>query len=220
MKIDKRRFLLLTSAIATTATVAIVSTTACNTVQTDTDTTNNPRLDGGDPDGAGYDDDADTDGGPTCLGDRGAAPVCEPPDDGEMDGGADAGDGGAAVSAKCPYECTSASQLFKSEVATAISGCIDKAVPDPTVEGACDEALTPCVDEVLGNACDDETAAEYCTTTLKNCDDAGKTPTQTECVAAVKARSGQGKTALTQCTQDTACEECFAQAVAGPLPVE
>jgi hypothetical protein len=66
-------------------------------------------------------------------------------------------------------------------------------------------------------ACDDMTAAEFCTTTLAECGDASPAPTQAQCVSLVKAMSGQGRTALQECTMESACDDCFNMATDGTL---
>lgn len=219
MKIDKSRFLLLTTSLAATAAAAlVVSTSACNTTTTETDAggNNTPGTDAGNnhngdsstADGSTKTDAGDAgDGAVACLGTDGTAPLCE-----EVDGGADSG-----AAAKCSFECTNVSKLLKAGVAAAISSCMDTTVADPTVEGACSNALAPCVEGAVAKACDDDTAAAYCTTTLQACGDASAVPTQAECVSVVKALSGEGKTMLTSCTAEGDCGSCFDNARTGTL---
>lgn len=204
MKIDKSRFLLLTTTLAaTTAGAVAVTTTACNiTNTTDTDAGSaTPGADAGNDKDSSSDGSTSADAGAACLGTTGKAPFCGP----EVEG-TDAG-----VPAKCAFECSSVSKLFKTGVAAAISSCLDTRVSDPTVEGACYDELTPCVEGALAGACDDSTAATYCTTTLQACGDAGTVPSQADCVRVVKALSADGRTALTNCTVESAgdCGACF-----------
>jgi hypothetical protein len=232
MKIDKSRFLLLTTSLAATATALAVATVACNSTSTSTDNDSGPPTTT--PEAGGGGDGGKTDGGgEQCLGTDGTAPMCSPTGEGggDEDAGADdAGDGGtAATVAKCQFECQTASSTFKTGVAVAINACLDKAVADPTVEGACAGALPGCATEAIGKACDDDTAAAFCTENLAQCggggDDAGTDGggasgiTQDKCVAVAKALSGEGRTSLSTCiSEGNSCEGCFATASGQPLP--
>lgn len=223
MKIDKSRFLLLTTSLAATATALAVATVACNSTSTSTDA--GDQQPSTTPDGGGNTTNSeggtDGGGGEQCLGTDGTAPMCSPTGEG---GGDDAGADGGATVAKCQFECQSAVSTFKTGVAVAINSCLDKAVADPTVEGACAGALPGCASEAIAQACDDPTAAEFCTTTLAQCggDDAGADAgagaiTQDKCIAVAKALSGEGKTTLTTCiTEGNDCGSCFATASGQP----
>lgn len=205
MKIDKNRFLLLTTTIAATAAAAlVVSATGCNTVNTvnnDGPGNGDPAPDdagSGDDDASAADDAGDADGGPACLGNTGAAPVCGPVEEGEDAGGV----------AKCSYECDKFNATFTTEVAKAINDCLDLAFDGPTFEG-CTDAAPTCVETALAEACDDAEAAPFCTTLLAGCSDAGASVTQEQCTAVARALSGEGKATLESCVVESGCGDCF-----------
>jgi len=211
MKIDKSRFLLLTTTLAATATALVVAT-ACNTTSTSTDndggTPVNPDS-GNSTDAAGNSEGGGDGGGDAgaCLGTDQTAPFCGPEVEG-MDSG---------VPAKCTTECDSVSALFKGGVAAEISACLDK-LPDPTQEGACNTGLPGCVTDAVAKACDDPTAAEFCATTCgadSGVEDAGFT--QRECEAVAKALSTQGRETFTNCAAESGCGFCFDLASKGQL---
>src|SRR5688572_5027240 len=116
MKIDKTRFLVLTTTIAASATAAMLVTSGCSSTPTSTgDGGTTPGTDSGSETST----EASTDSGPACLDDTGNAPFCgpageggDPPDAGDDAG--DAGDGGTADagpnSPVCQYECTTAAE--------------------------------------------------------------------------------------------------------------
>ncbi len=206
MKIDKNRFLLLTTTIAATAAAAlVVSATGCNTVNTvNNDGPGNgvPPTDDAGPtdDDAGADDAGDHDGGPACLGNTGAAPVCGPAEEGEDAGGF----------AKCAYECDKFNATFKTDIAKSINDCLDLAFDGPTFEGCADAAPT-CVETAIAQACDDTEAEPFCTTLLAGCSDAGASVTQEQCTAVARALSEEGKTTLQSCVVESGCGDCFDQ---------
>lgn len=214
MKIDKKRFLFLTTSIAAAATTAlVVSATGCNTVHTEDDAGSSsgstPTADSGSNEDTGAGDggsSSDADAAVACLGNTGAAPLCGPANEGEDAGGL----------AKCSLECDHHNATFKTEVAKAISDCLDVAFDGPTFEG-CASAEAPCVEAALAKACDDPEADAYCTTLLAGCGDAGTTVTQEQCVAVVRALSTEGKTTLTTCTAEGTCGDCLDQLKATPL---
>lgn len=218
MQIDKSRFLFLTSSLAATAAAVVVSTSACGTTTTATDTdagTDDPTADdsgtdGGSSDGSAGDGSSSTDASDAavaCLGTDGTAPFCGPEIEG-VDGG---------PPAKCQFECSNVSKIFKTGVAVEISACLDKDVPDPTVEGACFAGVAPCVEGALAKACEDDTAAAYCTTLLAGCGDAAPVPSQADCIGVVSALSAAGKTSLSDCTAEGGCGGCFDSVAAGTL---
>jgi len=206
VNIDKNRFLLLTSTLAATSLAIAATQVACQTTTTETTKTDasTPTADSGPPT-EGIDLDGGTrDAAPTCLGDEGAPPLCGPVGEGL----ADAGDGGTSA---CPYECSQFGTAFKPAVARALSACLDRQLQLPTTEG-CGAATVPCATEVLAQACDDPTAATFCTTWLASCDDAGANPSQSECVTLVRATTAAARTQLTTCTTEgTGCGACLEQ---------
>ncbi|MBX3207156.1 MAG: hypothetical protein KF764_19065 [Labilithrix sp.] len=206
MKIDKNRFLLLTTTIAATAAAAlVVSATGCSTVNTvnnDGSGNGDPVTDSGptDNDASDESDGGDKDGGPACLGNSGAAPVCGPAEEGEDAGGV----------AKCSYECDKFNATFKTEIAKDINDCLDLAFDGPTFEG-CGGAAPTCVEAAVAKACDDAEAAPFCTTLLAGCSDAGVSVTQEQCTAVARALSEEGKTTLQSCVVESGCGDCFDQ---------
>lgn len=228
MKIDKTRFLLLTSSLAATATVFAVSTTACNTTTTSTETPDSSTTT---PDSGTSDSGGNTsDGGAECLGATSAAPVCfvegggttdaGTDDAGTDDAGTDAGT--AATGAKCVTECEQAKGLFKSDIAKAISACVDSKVQDPTVEGACFTPVEGCIAETLPKACADDTATDFCTQTLQACgggDDAGGDAgiTAAQCKTYASALTDEARTRLSSCVAESGCDTCFALVTSGAL---
>ncbi len=207
MKIDKSRFLLLTTSIAAATTALVVSATGCNTVHTEDDAGSSSGSTPTADSGSSTDDDAgeggatsDADAALACLGNTGAAPLCGPANEGEDAGGL----------AKCSYECDKFNATFKTEVAKDISACLDTAFEGPTFEG-CAGAAPPCVEAAVAKACDDPEADTYCTTLLAGCGDAGVAVTQEQCVSFVRALSNEGKTTLTTCTAEGTCGDCFDQ---------
>ncbi len=205
MKIDKNRFLLLTTALAATTTAVVLGATGC---EINTTTANAGAGDSGsfppiDASSSVLDatasDAADAADAGVCLGNTGAAPLCGPADE----------DADAAAFAQCSDECTFATQNFKTEVASAISKCLDRSLLDASAEG-CIGSAESCVRESVGKACDDPEAASFCTTFLSGCNDAGAVPTQAQCVAVVRAMNAQGKTALSTCTEEgLTCNGCI-----------
>jgi hypothetical protein len=217
MKIDKSRFLLLTTTLAATAAAGVIaSTSACTTTTTSTDAGDNSPTDSGSTktDGGTTGDGSTTgDGGQeTCLGNEGAAPTCEPAEEPDAGAGYDAGADAGSAKAKCVEACNAANSLFKTQVAVAVSACADK-VPSPSAE-ACFSELEPCIKTALSKACADDTAAAYCTELLTSCVseggvDAGPAITQADCIAVVKALSGEGRASLTECVDNGTCQDCF-----------
>ena len=201
MKIDKTRFLLLTTSIAATAAAAIVSTTGCSSTTTKTDagsSSGSTPTDSGTTDedatttDGGTDTDATADGG-ACLANTGAAPMCGPAGEGEDAGGF----------AKCATECDTVSANFKTDVAKSISDCMDLA---PTCEGAAEG----CVAKAIAKACDDPDAVTFCTAAVASCTDAGATITQADCETLVRGMSVQGRTDLQSCVDESLCSvACF-----------
>lgn len=206
MKIDKSRFLVLTTSLAAASAAALIAIPGCSTTQTSTDAGTQPANDSGGSGDVTTNDsgggDTGTDSGPTCLGDKGPAPVCFATPVGEGDGGLDADDAGgdAGVDAKCAYECDRVSMYFKKDVAKAVNDCLDTA---PTCEGG----VPDCVDKALPKVCDDSTAKDFCTPLVQGCQvdggDAATTPlTQAACEAIAKALTTEGRTAFTVCVSD------------------
>jgi hypothetical protein len=214
MKIDKNRFLFLTTSLAATAAAALVVTTsACNTTTTDTDAGNNnpPQNDAGSNEDEGGTNGGDPDASEpgSCLGSEERPPFCSP----EVEG-VDSG-----VTAKCGNECIMAANIFKPAVAEDINKCLNT-VPDPTEEGACYEKLAPCIADSIAKACDDQAATEFCSAVLATCDEAGAVPTQAECEAVARAMTSPAREAFTTCTVEGGCEVCFDQVKNGTLFVE
>jgi hypothetical protein len=222
MKIDKTRFLFLTTTLAASAAAAMmVTSSGCSSTATNTDGGATPTTDSGTDSSS----DSSTDAGPACLGDNGNAPYCGPAGEGgDPDAGDDAGEdaGGTADGGNapvCPYECRSAVDSFKKGVATAINDCLNKGAAN-----ACETSLKTCVEQALPKACDDATAKTFCEGLVAKCsgdagngggDDAGDagdagastgTLTQQKCESFVKALNAKGRENFTSCmTEGDVC---------------
>jgi hypothetical protein len=202
MKIDKTRFILLTTTLAASTTAALVACTV-NSTNTTTNTgtdagqaTSSSGSSGQGSSSGGTSSGGTSSGGTTCLGDTGDKAAC----------GNDAGvydDGGLA--AKCPVQCESHNDWFKTAVAKSIHDCLEVL---PSAE-ACDTSAPDCANKAIDQACDDTTAAEWCTNNVKcpggvGVADAGGyggggDDPQAACVKIVRALSARGRETLKAC---------------------
>ncbi|HSO38718.1 MAG TPA: hypothetical protein VLT33_39585 [Labilithrix sp.] len=189
MKVDRSRFLLLTTALAAASAVGVMAT-GCTVTSTDKGTTTPPS--GVDSGGAADDGGADayyTDGGDggACLDDTGETPTC------------------AAVNASCTAACQHYLPNYKKGVARSIIGCIAAL---PTCEGVDAQAeVSNCVQIALGKACADNTATDFCTPISESCGaDAGKAALDLQvCTDVATGLNSSGRAAFTTCiTEGTA----------------
>lgn len=189
MKVDRARFLLLTTALSAATAVAI-SATGCTLKSeasdggsTPTTPTNDSGSDGA-PDAAsdGYTADSATGDGGACLDDTGLAPTCE----------------GANTS--CTATCEHYLTTFKKDVARAIAGCI---VALPSCEGATLE-VTDCVQNALARACPDPTAEGFCEPLATTCNGDGSSTafSKSDCTDVATGLSKAGRTQLSGCVQE------------------
>ena len=191
MKVDRARFLLLTTALSA-ATAVAMSATGC-TIKSDAadagPSTNTPTGDGGsDTDGGadaaadGYASDSSTEDGGACLDDTGLAPTCE----------------GANTS--CTATCEHYLTTFKKGVARAITGCI---IALPSCEGGSLE-ITNCVQNALAQACPDPTAEGFCEPLATTCNGDGSATTfsKSDCTDVATGLSQAGRTQLADCVQE------------------
>jgi len=223
MKIDKTRFLVLTSGLAAASAAALI---ACSSSTTKTDNPNNGTDSGSTDSGGNTDTGATGDGGGdaavACLSDKGEAPFCtasgeglDAGDDAATDGG---GDGGAMESA-CPDQCVQARTYFKSDVAADIDKCLNGGTM--SCEGT---TLATCATAALAKTCDDATATTYCDTVMETCAgdaavDSGTPFTKEQCVAAAKGLNDFGRSTFLTCVQEgsTSCGDCLATLTAPPI---
>ncbi len=201
MKIDRTRFLLLSTSLAAATAAAVLSTTGCQNTTTDTDAGTTAENDSGTTptsDSGATSDDAG-DAAAACLGnDPAKGPYCGPSGEG---GDPDAGEADAGPAPKCPAGCSSFSNYFKSEVAKGLNDCLEAA---PTCEGL----ESSCVDKVLAQACTDQGAVDFCTGLAATCGDAGAGDSdggtafsQESCLKVANGLSDNGKTFVTSCIE-------------------
>jgi hypothetical protein len=201
MKVDRTRFLLLTTALSA-ATVVGAMATGCSITNTNTtaDGGVSPVTgnDAGDTDAtadAGYVDGGDSG---ACLANDGLAPTCE----------------GASLS--CSPICVGVATNYKSAVGRAIVDCL---LALPTCESAQNE-IAACFQSALGRACPDSTATTECTPLVAACDADGGTVgdggtsviAQTECVDLVTGLNATGRTTFTTCVTEGTVGYCSSSA--------
>jgi hypothetical protein len=190
MKVDRTRFLLLTTALSAATAIGAVAT-GCTVKSTEAPTVNPVTEDSGGGDG-GYD--AYTDGGgdaSACYDNTGAAASC------------------AAANTSCTAACERYLTNYTAGVARGITECIIKL---PTCEGA-DTEIAGCVQTALANACDDPTATTFCSPIVESCTaDGGGTSgiDLTECTDLAKGLSTAGRAAFTSCVTEGTAGYCKA----------
>lgn len=211
MKVDRARFLFLTSTIGAATALAMAGGAGCTIVQKASD-------DGGTP---LYAKDGGETSDPSASSDAGAKPT-KP--DGQQDSGSSApasclasGDAGAldcdalAANACDPY-CWAYAENYKPEIAKAIADCLVKL---PTCEGAMD-AMKACVDGALAKACDDPTAKTFCTPVTTECakNNAGADGlTEAACEGVAKGLTEAGRSNFLSCIDEGTPGTCtFASA--------
>lgn len=197
MKVDRARFLLLTTALSAGTAVGVmgmgcsVTSTASDggtpatddaATGTDSSTTDSSTTDGGGDGGA-------------CLANEGLAPTCE----------------GASLS--CAATCAGFLPNYKNAVGRAIVECI---LALPTCEGATVEVAN-CVQKALGKACADPTAKTFCDPLVVSCGgadggaDAGASRLpQSECEDIATGLNATGRAALTSCITEGTVGYCTA----------
>jgi hypothetical protein len=202
MKVDRTRFLLLTTALSAATAVGAMAT-GCSITNTTTDAGTTPgTTDGGvDTDAtadAAYVDGGDGGDGGACLGDEGLPPSC------------------ATASASCATVCADVATNYKNAVGRAIVDCL---LALPTCESALNDRAA-CFQAALGRACSDTTAATECTPIVAACDvdggavgDGGTSViAQTECVDLLTGLNATGRATFTTCTQEIGPGTCSSTA--------
>ncbi len=216
MKIDKSKFLVLTSVLAAGTAAAAMSTGACTT------TTNNPTdggtssVDGssggtdgssGGTDGSSGGGDGATDGGDdgsACLGDD---KVLNPSCSSFLEAGTDAG-GSCLTSLDGQDACTSFQANLRNGVAREAVNCLKIA---PTCE-ALPDPVGGCLDQAAAKACPDTAVDALCTAELAKCT-AGAI-TKADCVKYMTALTPAARTKFTtNCADEVGCSLSNADAV-------
>lgn len=182
--------------VATTLTVAgaLGSIAGCTVTSTETGNDASPPssstssgatvTDAGDAGDTGKVDSGD------CLASKERGPLCE-------------ADNTPEPAAKCAKECDVASTAFTSDVALAISDCIDEAIgTDTPTPDACEKAAGPCVAAATAAACENDTT-EFCNGVLAKCSDAGSgnVITKADCTQYFKGATTAGKQLLLDCLE-------------------
>ena len=129
------------------------------------------------------------DGG-ECLASKERGPLCEP-------------DSTPEPAAKCAKECDVASTAFTSDIALAISDCIDEAIGDATPTAAlCEEKAGPCVAAATAQACNND-VTEFCNGVVAKCPDKGdgNVITKADCTQYFRGATTQGKQLLLDCLE-------------------
>jgi hypothetical protein len=220
MKLDRTRFLMLTTAIS--GAIAACTVGACSVNST---TNNGPG--GGDgstgDDGATGNDGSTThdgsgeastnDGGneaTTCDDSVGSAGACADYADGGT-GPADAGDGGSVCLSSAFCDSTLAN--LKPKVAQAAIACV---VALPTCESGA--GIDTCVETALAGACADTTGKAACDQIASVCGDAGADAgvSPADCQKYTAGLTAAGRTAFVACMTESACfitdaKQCFPQ---------
>ena len=195
MKVDKTRFLFLTSAI----TAAIGAASGCALVST-----SGGNADGGTtptPDGA-----TTGDGGSTSDASPEAATTSDASDSGAAClGESDAGSGNcSALGNGCALQCTDIVTRFKGDIALQAIDCVSKL---PTCEAA-ELDIIACVDKSLANACTDPTATTFCTPLVTACNSPALT--QAACEQVATGLTAGGRTTFTDCITEGGASSCTA----------
>ena len=193
MKVERSRFLLLTTALAAASAVGIMAT-GCTVTSKDKGTTTPPvtTVDSGGTDGGGdayYPDGGD---GGACHDDTGDAPTC------------------TGASPGCGAACEHYLPNYKKAVARDIISCL---IGLPTCEGTGVEAqMATCVQLALGKACDDTTATGFCTPIAESCaSDGGTAALDLDiCTGLAKGLNATGRTAFTTCVTKGTAGYCIA----------
>jgi hypothetical protein len=211
MKLDRARFLMLTTAIS--GAIAACSTTTTN------NTTDGGGGGGGDgggneaasPDASGTDgaggQDGTTDGvspdgageAATCDDSVGAAGACASYADGGT--GPDAGDGGSVCLSATV--CTNLLADLKPHIAEQVIACV-AALTDC---GPGDAAVIDCMQTSLRKACPDPTDATACGQIASTCSDAGADAgvSPDECHTLTAGMTDSGRTKFVACMVESAC---------------
>lgn len=183
MKVDRSRFLLLTTALAAASAVGVMAT-GCTVTSTDKGTTPTPAVDGSVADTGT--DAYTTDGGDgaACLDDTGGAASC------------------SGISTSCAAACEPYLANYKSGVARDIISCLNSL---PTCEGTQAEVqIANCVKLALAKTCDDASATAFCAPMAESCGADGGTVglEQAECVGVAKGLNATGRAAFTTCVTE------------------
>lgn len=209
MKIDKSKFLVLTSVLAAGTAAAALAAPGCSSTANGT-SDGGASVDGssgGGGDGGGGDGSTTGDGGGggdgggdagECLGDdKVLNPSCA---SFLGDGGADAAAGTCVTTATGQAACSSFQANLRNGVAREAVKCLNvaptcEAVPDPVVG---------CFDQAAAKACPDATAATFCTAQLAKCT-AGSIG-QADCVKYMTALTSSGRDKFAaNCADEAGC---------------
>lgn len=199
------------------ASAAVLAVAACTIKSNDNDTN-----DAGSSGTSGNAGDGSTTNNVTDAGDAGPNITLR-----TRDAGPDAGDAGDCLAsaqrgplchgddtpetpAKCASECDTASTAFGSDIAYAISACIDDYLtdlgqdPSPT---NCEAAAAPCVALATAASCTND-VEDYCNGIVTQCPDKGTANkiTKAECVQYMQGATIQGKQLLLDCIHDEASD--------------
>lgn len=136
---------------------------------------------------------ASTGDGGQCLGTKERGPLCH-------------ADGTPEPAAKCGDECDVASTAFTSDIALAISTCIDEAVnvvgdSTPTPQD-CEAVAAPCVAKATAQACTND-VTEFCKGVTTTCPDKGTANviSAADCEQYFRGATTQGKQLLLDCLE-------------------
>lgn len=165
-------------------------------------------TDGGTDAQANADGGGDAGDGGECLASKERGPLCEP-------------DTTPEPAAKCAKECDVASTAFTSDIALAISDCIDDAIVDmigatatPT-DLQCEQVAGPCVAAATAASCQND-VEEYCKGVVVKCPDKGTDNkiTKDECLQYFRGATTAGKQLLLDCletekTDPNVCKICM-----------
>jgi len=190
MKVDRSRFLLLTTALAAASAVGVMAT-GCTVTSTDKGTTTpTPGVDGSTADTGTDAYVADGGDGGACLDDTGGAASC------------------TGISTSCAAACEPYLANYKSGVARDIISCLNSL---PTCEGTGAETqIANCVQLALAKTCDDPSATTFCTPMAESCGaDGGTTGLElTACVGVAKGLNATGRAAFTTCVTEGTAGYC------------
>ena len=195
MKVDRNRFLMLTTALAA-ATAVGAMVTGCTVTSTDKGTPpitdcKNASCDAGND--AYVSEAGDGGDASACLTDDGVAPTCE------------------GLDVSCQAACAGYLANYKKGVARDITACLLKL---PTCEGASTE-IASCVQGALGRACDDPSTTSFCTPFVMSCGgDGGDGGPQSldlgECKDVATGLNSAGRAAFTSCVTEGTAGYCIA----------
>ena len=206
MKIDRSKFLLLTTTISAALVAGVAGSAGCSSTNATNDAggvdANTTADSGGEVDSGTSDGAVDGGDAGACLGDIGS-PTCEL--------GADAGDGGLV----CQTSCVAALTNLRSAVADQAGKCL---LGLPTCEGGGAE-VAACFEDAIKKACPDPDAPAFCARVAANCNDAGAADAgaavTSKCAAIASALNATGRSTLETCVTESGCINSFDTCVDG-----